>query len=80
MVFDCEGTGQLDIQCKLPRLRTQAREIGHAIHDLRPIASGVVEYILSTFKGIQERRSLLTGGCSVAERIVQKFAEMSFPG
>ena len=39
-----------------------------------------VEYILSTFKGIHERQPLFAGGCSAAERIVQKYAETSFAG
>jgi hypothetical protein len=38
------------------------------------------EYILSTFKGIHEERTLLRGNASIAQRILQKFAEMSFAG
>jgi hypothetical protein len=30
-------------------------------------------------RGIQERRPLFPGGGSIAERVVQKYAEMSFP-
>lgn len=35
---------------------------------------------LATFKGIHEKRTLLPGHVTTAERIVQKYAEMSFPG
>jgi hypothetical protein len=38
-----------------------------------------VEYILSTFKGIHDERTLFPGQVSTAQRIVQKFTEMSFP-
>ena len=38
-----------------------------------------VEYILSTFKGIDDQRPLFLGGSSIAQRIVRKYAEMSFP-
>lgn len=37
------------------------------------------EYILSTFKGIHDELPLLRG-VSVAQRILQKYAELSFPG
>lgn len=37
------------------------------------------EYILSTFKGIHDARTLLPGHVSQAQLILQKFAEMSFP-
>lgn len=37
------------------------------------------EYVLSTFKGIHERQPLLPGGVSVAELVLQKYAEYSFP-
>jgi len=39
-----------------------------------------VEYILSTFKGIHDERTLFPGNVTTAQRIVQLFAEMSFPG
>lgn len=35
------------------------------------------KYILSTFKGIHEEQPLV-GGVSTAQRILQKYAEMSF--
>lgn len=38
-----------------------------------------VEYILFTFEGIHEQRTLLPGHVSTGQRIVQKYAEMSFP-
>ena len=37
------------------------------------------EYILSTFKGIHDEQPLLPGGVSPAQRILQKYAELSFP-
>ncbi len=38
------------------------------------------EYVLSTFKGIHEERTLFRGSASIAQRILQKYAEMSFAG
>jgi hypothetical protein len=37
-----------------------------------------MEYILSTFKGIHDQQTLFPGHVSTAQRIVQKYAEMSF--
>jgi hypothetical protein len=54
-------------------------ELDAAFFHLYGIARDDVEYILSTFKGIHERQTLLPGGCSTAQRIVQRYAEMSFP-
>ena len=54
-------------------------ELDAAFFHLYRLARDDVEYILSTFKGIHERRTLLAGDISVAERIVQKYVEMSFP-
>jgi hypothetical protein len=54
--------------------RTQCR-----VFSLYVIDRDDAEYILSTFKGIHEERTLLRGA-SVAQRILQKFAEMSFAG
>jgi hypothetical protein len=38
-----------------------------------------VEYILSTFKGIHGERALFPGASSIAQRIVEKYTEMSIP-
>ena len=54
-------------------------ELDAAFFHLYGITRDNVEYILSTFKGIHERQTLFPGASSVAERIVQKYAEMSFP-
>ena len=50
------------------------------IPDAYGISRDNVEYVLSTFKGIHDRHPLFLGGSSIADRIVQKFAEMSSPG
>lgn len=54
-------------------------ELDAAFFHLHGIARDDVEYILSTFKGIHDQRTLFAGASSIAERIVQKYAEMSFP-
>ena len=37
------------------------------------------EYILSTFKAIHDDSTLFPGSTTIAQRILQKYAEMSFP-
>ena len=54
-------------------------ELDAAFFHLYGIDRDDVEYILSTFKGIHDQRTLFSGDCSIAQRIVQKYAEMSFP-
>lgn len=54
-------------------------ELDAAYFHLYGLARDDVEYILSTFKGIHDQRTLFPGHVSIAERIVQKYAEMSFP-
>jgi hypothetical protein len=53
-------------------------ELDAAFFHLYGITRDDVEYILSTFKGIHERQPLFDGNSSIAQRIVQKYAEMSF--
>jgi hypothetical protein len=54
-------------------------ELDAAFFHLYGIGRDDVEYILSTFKGIHEQQNLFAGAASIAERIVQKYAELSFP-
>jgi hypothetical protein len=53
-------------------------ELDAAFFHLYGIARDDAEYILSTFKGIHDRGTLFSGDCSIAQRIVEKYAEMSF--
>ena len=77
--FQTEYGGRLNKWDDAERAELMA-ELDAAFFHLYGIARDDVEYILSTFKGIHERRGLFPGDCSIAERIVQKYAEMSFPG
>ncbi len=54
-------------------------ELDAAFFHLYGISRDEVEYILSTFRGIHDQHPLFLGGSSIAQRIVQKYAEMSFP-
>ena len=54
-------------------------ELDAAFFHLYGIGRDDVEYILSTFKGIHDQPTLFLGSSSVAQRIVQKYADMSFP-
>jgi hypothetical protein len=76
--FQAEYGGRLNKWDEAERAELMA-ELDAAYFHLYGIARDDVEYILSTFKGIHERQTLLPGGCSTAQRIVQKYAEMSFP-
>ncbi len=53
-------------------------ELDAAYFHLYGIPRDDVEYILSTFKGIHDQQPLFPGASSIAQRIVQKYAEMSF--
>ena len=76
--FHAEYGGRLNKWDEAERAELMA-ELDAAFFYLYGIPRDDVEYILSTFKGIHERQSLFRGGSSIAERIVQKYAEMSFP-
>ncbi|MBN2580482.1 MAG: hypothetical protein JXB10_15970 [Pirellulales bacterium] len=77
--FKTEYGGRLNKWDEAERMELMA-ELDAAFFHLYGIERDDVEYILSTFKGIHDERPLLPGGSSVAERIVQKYAEISFPG
>ena len=53
-------------------------DLDAAFFHLYGIERDDVEYILSTFKGIHEERTLLTRHASTAEFIVRKYVEISF--
>jgi hypothetical protein len=55
-------------------------ELDAAFFHLYGVDRDDAEYILSTFKGIHEQRTLFPDHCSTAEYILRKCAEMSFPG
>lgn len=55
-------------------------ELDAAYFHLYGLERDDVEYILSTFKGIHDEQTLFPGHASTAQRIIQKYAEMSFPG
>ncbi len=55
-------------------------ELDAAYFHLYGIDRDDAEYILSTFKGIHDERRLFPGSVSIAQRILQKYAEMSFRG
>ncbi|MBU4273025.1 MAG: hypothetical protein KKA28_14285, partial [Planctomycetes bacterium] len=76
--FQAEYGGRLNKWDEAERAELTA-ELDAAFFHLYGIARDDVEYILSTFKGIHARQTLLPGAVSVAERILQKYAEMSFP-
>ena len=76
--FQAEYGGRLNKWDEAERAELMA-ELDAAFFHLYGIARDDVEYILSTFKGIHEQQTLFPGAASVAERIVQKYAEMSFP-
>ena len=74
--FQAEYGGRLNKWDEAERAELMA-ELDAAFFHLYGIPSNDVEYILSTFKGIHDERALSSGGSTVAERIVQKYAEMS---
>jgi hypothetical protein len=76
--FQAEYGGQLHKWDDAERAELTA-DLDAAFFHLYGLTRDEVEYILSTFKGIHERQSLFAGDPSSAQRIVQKFAEMSFP-
>jgi len=76
--FQAEYGGRLNKWDEAERAELMA-ELDAAFFHLYGIDRDDVEYILSTFKGIHDQRTLFSGDCSIAQRIVQKYAEMSFP-
>jgi hypothetical protein len=77
--FQAEYGGRLNKWDEVERAELMA-ELDAAFFHLYGIAREEVEYILSTFKGIHEEQTLFPGASSTARRIVQKYAEISFPG
>jgi hypothetical protein len=75
--FQAEYGGRLHKWDEAERAELMA-ELDAAFFHLYGIDRDDVEYILSTFKGIHERQPLLADPAGVAERIVRKYAEMSF--
>ncbi len=75
--FQAEYGGRLNKWDEAERAELMA-ELDAAFFHLYGIDRDDVEYILSTFKGIHERQAACQAVPSIAERIVQKFAEMSF--
>ena len=76
--FQSEYGGRLNKWDEAERAELMA-ELDAAFFLLYGISRDDVEYILSTFKAIHDQRTLFPGHSSTAQRIVQKFAEMSSP-
>jgi hypothetical protein len=76
--FQAEYGGRLNKWDEAERAELMA-ELDAAFFHLYGIGRDDVEYILSTFKGIHDRQTLFPNASSIAERIVRKYAEMSFP-
>jgi hypothetical protein len=77
--FQAEYGGRLNKWDEEERADLMA-ELDAAFFYLYGITREEVEYILSTFNGIHDPPTLFPGDASVAQRIVQKYAEMSLPG
>jgi hypothetical protein len=77
--FQAEYGGRLNKWDEAERAELMA-DLDAAFFHLYGIQRDDVEYILSTFKGIHESQSLFGDAKTGTERIVQKFAEMSFAG
>jgi hypothetical protein len=76
--FQAEYGGRLNKWDEAERAELMA-ELDAAFFHLYGIPRDDVEYILSTFKGIHDQRPLFPGASSIAQRVVQKYTEMSFP-
>ncbi|MDZ4685656.1 MAG: DNA methyltransferase [Planctomycetaceae bacterium] len=76
--FQTEYHGRLHKWDEIERTELMA-ELDAAYFHLYDLNRDDVEYILSTFKGIHDQRTLLPGHVSLAQRIVQRFVELSFP-
>ena len=77
--FRSEYQGRLNKWDEAERAELMA-ELDAAYFHLYGIDRDDAEYILSTFKGIHDRQPLFPGGVSTRDRILQKYAEMSFAG
>ena len=55
-------------------------ELDAAFFHLVGIDGDDTEFILSTFKGIHQQRTLLPGHPGTAQAVARKYAEMSLPG
>ena len=77
--FQSEYGGQLHKWDEADRAELMA-ELDAAYFHLYGLPRDDVEYILSTFKGIHDEQTLFPAHASTAQRIVQKYAEMSFSG
>ena len=76
--FQSEYGGRLNKWDEAERAELLA-ELDAAYFHLYGIDRDDVDHILSTFKGIHDERTLFPGHVSPAQRIIQKYAEMSFP-
>jgi type I restriction-modification system DNA methylase subunit len=76
--FQAEYGGRLHKWDETERAELMA-ELDAAFFHLYGIERDDVEYILSTFKGIHGERALFPGASSIAQRIVEKYTEMSIP-
>ena len=76
--FQAEYGGRLNKWDEAERAELMA-ELDAAFFHLYGIPRDDVEYILSTFKGIHDQPTFFLGASSIAQRVVQKYAEMSFP-
>ena len=74
--FQAEYGGRLNKWDEAERAELTA-ELDAAFFHLYGIPRDDVEYVLSTFKGIHGRQTLFHAGSSIAQRIVEKFDEMS---
>ncbi len=77
--FQAEYGGRLNKWDEAERAELMA-ELDAAFFQLYGIDRDDAQYILSTFKGIHDQRTLLPRHATTAHRILQKYAEMSFPG
>jgi len=76
--FQAEYGGRLNKWDEAERAELMA-DLDAAYFHLYGIDRDDAEYILSTFKGIHEEQTLLRGA-STSQRILQKYAELSFAG
>ena len=75
--FQAEYSGRLNKWDEAERAELMA-ELDAAFFHVYGIPGDDVEYILSTFKGIHGQQPHFPGAATTAERILQKYAEMSF--
>ena len=76
--FQTEYGGRLNKWDEAQRAELMA-DLDAAFFPLYGLDKGDAEYILSTFKGIHDASPLFPSHVSTAHRILQKFAELSFP-